>query len=145
ALRWETLDLASIRGVQAILGPTVLVEPRAAATAAWLGAGGGAAAVGVWLSVVRPSSAAGWLWWALEGAVGALALVTVFWGPTIVPSDPFPRALEWVGAVAAVAAVECALAALCARFGSVFGWVAVGVGVGAVAVATGAALVPGVL
>jgi hypothetical protein len=142
ALRWETLDLAAIRGVQAVLGPTVLVEPSAAATAAWLGASGGTVAMGAWLSVVRPSSASGWLWWALEGVVGALALVTVFWGPALVPIDPFPRALEWAGAVASVAAAEGAIAILCARFGSIFQWSAVGVG--AVAVTTGAGLVPGV-
>jgi hypothetical protein len=142
ALRWETLDLAAIRGIQSVLGPTVLVEPSAAATAAWFGASGGAVAVGAWLSVVRPSSVSGWLWWVLEGIVGALALVTVFWGPALVPMDPFPRALEWAGAVASAAAVQGAIAIVCARFGSVFQWVTVGVG--AVAVTAGAALIPGV-
>ena len=86
ALRWGTLDLGELRGVQAVLGPTVLVAPPAPAVAAWAGAAAGLVALGVWLG--PPGAPGGWqppaiAWWGFEALLGGLVLTTVFWGPAV--------------------------------------------------------------
>jgi hypothetical protein len=83
ALRWGTLQLSEVRGVQAVLGPTVMVEPSVVATACWLAAGGAVLALGVWLATARSDGRLGFALWTLEGIAGALVIVTVFWGPTL--------------------------------------------------------------
>ena len=110
-LRWDTLDLAQLRGAQAVLGPTVLVEPAAVAAACWVAALAGTAALAVWLATVRraeeglggPLVAA--LWFG-EAALGGLAIVTVFWGVSV-PRGSFrdvDGALALAGWLIAVAA-----------------------------------------
>ena len=147
ALRWETLDLARLRGAQAVLGPTVLVDPQGAAAASWIAAVAGAAALAVWLATVRraDSKVGGGLvqgLWLGEAALGAFALVTVFWGGSV-PRGSFggtdgALALgEWAVAIAAVAGAAVAGAAYLARFPSRRGWVVVSSGAGV----AGAALV----
>ncbi|HEX2295545.1 MAG TPA: hypothetical protein VHN37_09580 [Actinomycetota bacterium] len=112
ALRWETLDLARLRGAQAVLGPTVLVDPVTAATAAWIAAAAGVAALAVWLSTARRADdeVGGRLvlgLWVAEGALAAFALVTAFWGASA-SRGSFGGAggvlavVEWAVAVAVV-------------------------------------------
>ena len=84
ALRWGNASLDAIRGAQAVLGPTVLIDPQEAAVGAGLAAGAGVVALSVWLSVLRPKGLWSWVITSLEGAVVALCLATAFWGPAVV-------------------------------------------------------------
>ena len=109
ALRWGTLDLAELRAVQAVLGPTLAVGPEqvagaaiAAAVAAWV-------ALVLWVGAPPPRGAAGWLGAACETLAAALALVTAFWGPKLLFDSPeiptsevVASAGAWAGAAAAV-------------------------------------------
>lgn len=117
--RWETLDLAQLRGAQAVLGPSLLVGPAGAAAGCWLALGAGAAALSVWLATARhadPSAPLVRGLWFAEAAVGSLALVTVFWGGSI-PRGSFGGAAvlaaigQWLLAIVVVggAAVAGAL------------------------------------
>jgi hypothetical protein len=87
ALRWGTLDLDEIRGAQTVLGPTVLLGPRGAAVAAWLAAGAGVLALAEWEAFPGGKLGPGLFWWVTETLLGALALVSVFWGPEIAGAD----------------------------------------------------------
>ncbi len=123
AVRWGTLDLAVIRGAQGVLGPTVLVAPSQASLGAWLGAAAGVVALGVWLS---PSEGAGWrvsAWTALEAALGALILVSVFWGPAVVASFSDGHAIRhgvaWAVAVVVIALPALGLSLLLSRLGRI--------------------------
>lgn len=112
ALRWGALDLSEIRGVQSVLGPTLLVGPTQAAVATGLAAGAALVALVVWLSRPWPSSKMLFAWWGLEAAVGSLALVTVFFDPA--PASPGALGiLLWAaitaGVVAPVTAASWAL------------------------------------
>jgi hypothetical protein len=83
ALRWRTLDLASIRGVQGALGPGLLVGPSDIGLAMALAVTGCIAGMAVWRGrgTVRPIRAT---WPSLaELALMAAAVVTVFAGPGI--------------------------------------------------------------
>lgn len=81
ALRWETLELAELRGVQAVLGPTLLVGPTQSAVATSIAAGAALLALAVWLSSPWPASRFGLIWGALEAIAAALAIATVFFDP----------------------------------------------------------------
>ena len=95
ALRWGTLDLAALRGIQGVLGPTLLVEPLELAIAASVAVAGGIGALGVWLAVPVPSGARGRLWrWAESGTI-ALSLAAFFAGPQI---TGVREGLVWVAA-----------------------------------------------
>ena len=90
ALRWGVVDLGDLRGIQAVLGPTVLVGPATAAAACWIAAGGAVAALAAWLATTYEADARGpgprrlvLGLWALEAVVGGLAVVSVFWGPSL--------------------------------------------------------------
>lgn len=141
ALRWETVDLAGLRGAQAVLGPTVLVDPLSAAAACWLAALAGTAALAAWLATARRSDAevGGRLvqtLWLGEAAVGALAIVTVFWGGSV-PRGSFggvdgALALgQWAVAVAAVAGAAVVSARYLERFPSWRRWVVAAAAAGA--------------
>lgn len=90
ALRWSTLDLEELRGVQAVLGPTVLVEkggsdlPLLGPVAAWLAVAAGITAMAVWLRFPRGEAWFSLVPWAGEMIVAALAFATVFWGPAAI-------------------------------------------------------------
>ncbi|HVF52070.1 MAG TPA: hypothetical protein VNC78_00515 [Actinomycetota bacterium] len=116
ALRWATLSLESLRGVQAVLGPTLLVAPAEHAAAASAGAVSGVLALALW-SGESPSRAAGegvaahagQVLWSLETVFSATALVTAFWGPALPGRGAPATALlsgmgRWVVLAAAVAA-----------------------------------------
>ena len=140
AFRWETLDLARLRGAQAVLGPSVLVGPEAAAAGCWLGLLAGAAGLAVWLATARRAdeTLAGSLvrgLWLAEAALGSLALVTVFWGGSLARGslggpDGAAAIGQWLAAVAVVGGIAGAGAWWLARWR---GWVLAGAAAAAVA------------
>ena len=81
ALRWGALDLDELRGVQAVLGPTLLVGPVQAAWATSIAAVAGFAGLVVWTARPWPSTRALFAWWSLEAALGSLALISLFFEP----------------------------------------------------------------
>jgi hypothetical protein len=150
ALRWGTLDLAELRSVQSVLGPTVLVGPDAAAAATIVAMIGAALAVAVWLLVPQPPlrlrPPVGVI---LEAGLAALAIVTVFIDPVARPLD-FSDAGEaasvmaaWAGATVAATVAVLALALVLSRLGPLWRWGALAIS--GVAVVTGAALAASVL
>jgi hypothetical protein len=129
AVRWEIFDLEALRDVQSVLGPTVAVEPVAAATAAALAAGAAVLAVGLWLGAPRAGGRLPWLWSAIEGSVAALALVTAFWGPALPGRDTAGAGgvlAGWVVGVCAVLAVLGILLWAQPRIGLMWRWVVLG-------------------
>jgi hypothetical protein len=87
-----------------VLGPTLLVGPTQAAVASSVAAGAALVALAVWLASPWPTSKVMFAPWALEAAVGSLALVTVFFDPaptTLTPLD----LLKWIAATAVVTAI----------------------------------------
>jgi hypothetical protein len=110
ALRWQVFDLSELRGVQAVLGPTVLVGPTPVAAAGWVAGGAALIALGTASSPAERGLGA-WLWRLVELVVGAVAIVSVFYGPAIegwgwVP-DPGADLAGW--AVASAAATAAAV------------------------------------
>ena len=77
-LRWGTLELEALRGVQGVLGPTLLVGPEKSAGACIAAACGGVAALGVWVAEMSPQGRIP----VVELTVGSAALAAVFWGPS---------------------------------------------------------------
>lgn len=144
ALRWGSVDLTTLRAVQAVLGPTLLVGPPVAGVACWLGAIGGTLALGVWLSTTRPETVGGLVWGGVELAVAALALTTIFWGPALpAPAAEGDRAVAvalggWGLITLLVAAAAAGVARMVPRTGW---WRAATVAAAATAAATAAVLV----
>lgn len=145
AFRWETLDLARLRGAQAVLGPTLLVGPADAATACWFAALAAVAALSVWLATARRSddglegAVARYLWFG-EAALGALAVVTVFWGGSLPRgsfggTDALLAIGGWVLAVAVTAALAVTAAFRLGRVPAWRTWVLCGAGAAALAAA----------
>ena len=115
AIRWGTLELAELRSVQAVLGPTILVGPEAAAIAAILATAAASIALGLWVTAGPVRGLWHWLWTVLETLVVGLALATAFWGPKILVGSagvPQGEVLEslgvWAAAVSAVTFVAVA-------------------------------------
>lgn len=146
ALRWGTSSIDAIRGVQAVLGPTVLVDPQEAAIGAGLAAGGGTVGLALWLGAHRPENVLAFLWSCFEAVVGALVLATCFWGPAVIaPSGGDAGELAkdvggWALVVLACAVPAVGLSLLMRRLPAVWSWVALAVAVAA-AIA-GAILIP---
>ena len=146
ALRWGSDSLDAIRGAQAVLGPTVLIEPQEAAIGAGLAAGAGVLALSVWLGALRPAGLWSWVIVCAEGAVVALCLVTAFWGPAVIApgaGDGAELARDlggWALAVLAGLVPAVGLSWLWRRLHPVWSWVAL-VGAAAAALA-GTILVP---
>lgn len=76
-LRWGTLDLPELHGVQAVLGPTLLVGPLRSAVACSAAALAGVVALGAWLTESTPETGTP----IPEALVGSTVLTAVFWGP----------------------------------------------------------------
>ena len=135
ALRWGSSSLDALRGAQAVLGPTVLIEPREAAIGAGLAAGGAVVALSVWLSAHRPESLVSFLLSSGEAVVVSLMVATAFWGPAVAASgDTAELAKDIIGwalvvLVAALPAVGLSL--LWRRLSRIWSWVAVGVALAA--------------
>jgi hypothetical protein len=119
AVRWGTTGLTDVRGAQAVLGPTVLLEPTQSAAACWVAAGAGVIALGVWtLAGPRARGRPALAWAAIEVLIAALALTSVFWGPALVPAgaqDFAPVLGGWALAVIATALPATGLALLLPR------------------------------
>ncbi len=132
ALRWGALGLSEIRGVQSVLGPTLLVGPPQSAVASGIAAGAGLVALGVWLALPWPSSRGTFVGWGIEAVIGAVALVSVFF-------DPAQPGL-WTLAVVAASAVAGGGAWLLHKVADVWRAAVVSVA-GAAAIAAAALLV----
>lgn len=105
ALRWGTLDLAQLRGVQSVLGPTVIVGPVAAAVATSIAAAAALVGLAVWMSRPWPTSRVLFGWWGLESAIGSLALITLFFEPGLLLGGGRGLVvLTWVAGAAVVTA-----------------------------------------
>jgi hypothetical protein len=137
-LRWGTLQLGEVRGVQAVLGPTVLVEPSGAAIATWLAAGGAVLALSVWLGTMPTEDRVALGLWGLEAVAGSLAIVSVFWGPAL-GSDLAIGVAVWALATVAALIPAVLLALLLARRRRLWTWITLLVATGAIG--AGAALI----
>jgi hypothetical protein len=137
-LRWGTLELGEVRGVQAVLGPTVLVEPSGAATASWLAAGGAVLALAVWLGTMPNGNRVALGLWGLEAVAGSLAIVSVFWGPAL-GTELASGLGVWALATLAALAPAVLLSLLLARRRPIWTWIALLVATAAVG--AGAALI----
>lgn len=149
ALRWGSLDLAEIRGVQSVLGPTLLVGPQAAAIACGLSVGGALVALAAWLSEPRALARPMLIWGLVEGAIVALALVTVFFDPArsaLQSANAATIALElgrWAGVTLIAVGIAGGLNLVLRRLEERWIWIAIGVG-GALVVG-GATVVAGLV
>lgn len=149
ALRWSTLDLGELRGVQAVLGPTVLVGPGLAAAGAWAGGVACVLGIAVWLRFPRREAWFSLLPWAAEVLVVSLATATVFWGPesTALSSgesgEMWGEIGRWALVTAAVAVPAGGLSFLLARFGRV--WTIAALALAATAALSAVGLVASVL
>jgi hypothetical protein len=144
ALRWGTVDFSDWRGIQAVVGSPLVVEPVRVAVGAGLAAGGGLLALILW-SVHPPVGRPRLALLFLEVGVIALALTTAFWGPGITPGEGAAKlaleAARWTGITLGVALVGLVGGRFLARHGSALRWVLAG---GALAaVVAGTALVAG--
>ena len=144
ALRWEALDLGELRGVQAVLGPTLLVGPTQVAIAAGIAAGAAFLALVVWLCAPWPTTRAGYLWTGVEAGLAALAVVTVFFDPAESglggsgAGSVTAQLLRWAATVALVASAAGALAWLLSKRRAV--WRVIPVAAAGAGVVAGAAL-----
>lgn len=131
-LRWDSLEIEALRGVQAVLGPTLIVGPEQSATACIAAACGGVVALGVWVAEMSPQGRIP----GVELTVGSAALAAVFWGPS-------PRGIHAgdlgivLLAVAATALAGLGLAVGLRRLGPRLLTAAVILAAGAVAAAAG--------
>ncbi|MGH2787120.1 MAG: hypothetical protein ACRDJV_04310 [Actinomycetota bacterium] len=142
ALRWGALDLDGIRGVQAFFGPTVLVEPEAAAVAAWVAAVCGVVAVGLWIGPPPRLQSLSVAPWALDAVMGAFAIVTAYWGEGVIGwgggSGPVGEGVvRWALAIAITGAAAACIAWTGARIGPRLRWLVLA---GAGAAVLGAAI-----
>lgn len=137
ALRWGSSSLDAIRGAQAVLGPTVLIEPREAAIGAGLAAAGGVVGLSVWLAAHRPEGLISFLLSCAEAVVVSLLLATAFWGPAVVApgaGDAGELAKDvggWALVVLGASLPAVGLSLLWRRLAPVWTWVAVGVALAA--------------
>ena len=97
ALRWSSLDLAAIRGVQAVLGPSVAVGPTEVAAALGVALAAGVVAAGLWLADDLPGGALGAPWRWVERTIAGLVLATLFAGPQVADAV---EASTWLAATA---------------------------------------------
>lgn len=149
ALRWGALDLGDIRGVQSVLGPTVLVGPTQAAVATGVAAVAASVALAVWCSRPWPRTRMQTIWWGLELVIGALAIATVFLDPAQSAlgaggaAEVAIQLARWVAAIAAVGVVVAGAAWLLQRSAEL--WRLVAVAAAGAAVMTSAGLILSVL
>ena len=97
ALRWSSLDLAAIRGVQAVLGPSVAVGPTEVAAATSVALAAGVLAAGLWLAEDLPGGALSPRWRWVETTIAGLVLATLFAGPQVAG---VVEAATWLAAAA---------------------------------------------
>ena len=144
ALRWGTLDLGELRGVQSVLGPSILVGPPTAALACGAAALGALLALGSWLNDPRPTDRMSYIWSGVEALLWSLAVVTVLFDPArsaLHGAGLGAAALDlarWVLATLVAAALAIGAAVLEARLTGRLRWIVLGVAAGLVAGAAGA-------
>lgn len=118
ALRWGTLELAELRGVQSVLGPSILVGPVQAAIACGAAAVAALLALSSWLREPEARVRLDKVWTGTEVGLWALAILTVFFVPArsvLVGAGVGSAALEiarWIAAVAVTAGVAFGLSLL---------------------------------
>lgn len=100
AIRWGTLEVAELRGVQAALGPTVATGTSAVVGWAITAAVAGLVALLLW-TAVEPAGAT--LWGIVEGSVFAATLVTPLAGVRLPTTAPGTAALVVLAVVVAAA------------------------------------------
>lgn len=108
ALRWGSLELAELRSVQGVLGPTILVGPEPVATAAIISTVAATLALALWVAALPVRGFVQWTWTSLETLAMSLALVTAFWGPKILlgsPDVPVSDVVDSLGAWAGASTV----------------------------------------
>jgi hypothetical protein len=143
ALRWGTLDLPELRGVQSVLGPSVFVGPESTAIACGLALAAGLLGLGSWLLEPHPTGRTDNIWGAVEVAIGALALVTVFIDParSVLQGAGFGQILieigRWLGAVVLAVALVIGSSIAQRRLPKRASWAVLGSAAAAVAVAAG--------
>jgi hypothetical protein len=141
ALRWGSMELAELRSVQAVLGPTILVGPETTAVAVIVAAVAATLALALWVAALPVRGFGAWAWTGLETLAMALALVTAFWGPKVLLGlDGVPDS-EVVDSVAGWAAASAAAITLGIGGGLLARLVAARVRVAVMAVAALALLV----
>src|SRR5687767_3253708 len=149
ALRWGTLDLGELRGVQSVLGPSLLVGPPLAAIACGAAAIAALLALGSWLNDPRPTDRTSYVWAATEALVWSLAVVTVLFDParSALGGAGFASAAldlgRWILATVVATAMAVGVASLEARLTGRLRWLVLGVAAALVAIA--AALVASIL
>jgi hypothetical protein len=142
-LRWGTLDLTELRGVQSVLGPTILVGPEAVAIACGLAFAGGLIGLGAWLLEPRPHGRGEFLWSAIEVGLGSLALVTIFIDParSVLQGAGFGLVIvelaRWLGTVAIAALVVWGASILQSRLSERLRWIVLAAAAAAVGTAAG--------
>lgn len=121
ALRWGTLDLGEIRGAQTVLGPTVLLGPQEVAIAICVAAAAGVVALAEWEAYPSGGDGVDRAWWVVETLLGALALVSVFWGPEVAGGaegqDLALSAGIWIGMTLGVTATALLVSFVLRRLG----------------------------
>jgi hypothetical protein len=133
------MGLDAIRGAQQVLGPTVLVGPSQASAASWIAAVAAVIGLGVWIAPSFPERWGDRAVWALEAAIGALAIVWIFWGGAHDASSgtSAQELLQWAAAVIVAGAVAVGCALLVGRLGRRWRWALPGVaGAGVVGAAS---------
>jgi hypothetical protein len=141
AFRWGSMELAELRSVQAVLGPTLLVGPETTAVVVVVAAVAATLALALWVAALPVRGFGAWAWTGLETLAMALALVTVFWGPKVLLGlDGVPDS-EVVDSVAGWAAASAAAITLGIGGGLLARLVAARVRVAVMAVAALALLV----
>jgi hypothetical protein len=113
--------------------------------ASWLGAGAAIIALGLWLGSSPPTGRLQRVGLAAEAFIGALAVVSVFWGPALVGHGVGEIAEgvgRWAAAVGISGLVATAIAAIVGRLGR--RWRACALLVAGAGVVAGAALAIGV-
>ncbi|MDQ4096079.1 MAG: hypothetical protein M3174_07750 [Actinomycetota bacterium] len=149
ALRWGSSSLDAIRGAQAVLGPTLLIEPQNAAIGAGLAAAAGVLALSVWLGAHTPGGLISFALSCGEAVVVTLMLATAFWGPAVAApgaGDTAELAKDvgaWALVCLAAALPAVGLSFLWRRLPVLWSWVAVGVALAAAL--AGTIVVPGVV
>ena len=150
ALRWGSLELAELRSVQAVLGPTILVGPEMTAVAVIVAAVAATLALALWVAALPVRGFGDWAWTGLETVAVALALVTAFWGPKVllgtdeVPNSEIVESLAWWAAATAAVVIVGIGGGLLARLVVVRVRVAV-MAVAALALLVAAGLIAGTL
>jgi hypothetical protein len=143
ALRWGTLDLGELRGVQSVLGPSLLVGPPLAAIACGAAAAGALLALGSWLNDPRPTDRVGYIWAGAEALLWSLAVVTVLFDPArsaLQGAGYASAAVElgrWILATVVAAALAVGTAALEGRLTGMLRWSVLAVAGTLVTVAAG--------